>query len=174
MRWSPALPLLLVSLGCGNSPIGPRICDRPATDEPVPVCEGHISGNSFSSLTSEGELLAYRGGAFYRVFHGLGVVPNYPRAYLSFSRYIDAPVEDGLPRSVAPAAGNQFEVKALTDEYIDFVNGTCDDNTFIIVETEAPSIDTAPIQGDLTGCADLRASLAGDGGASSTGGSGGQ
>ncbi|MEM6791218.1 MAG: hypothetical protein AAF928_06730 [Myxococcota bacterium] len=174
-RWSSppcGLPLLLLVVGgCGNSPIGPRICPRPATEEPIPVCVGTVTGNAFSSLGAEGELLKYDGGAFFRIHHGLGVVPNYPRAFLSNSRFIDAPDTDELPRSLAPAAGNQFEIKALTDTYIDILNGTCVDENFLLVQTEAPGLDTAPIQGSLRGCTDLRARLddvddeAGDGGA---------
>jgi len=163
MRRSLAI-LFVACTGCGNSPIGPRICDRPATEEPIDVCEGFVEGNAFSSLTADGELLAFRGGAFYRMHHGLGVVPNYPRAFLSFTRFVDGQLEDELPRSIAPAAGNQFEVKALTDEYIDFLNGTCDDNQFILVQTEAPGIGTAPVQGLLDGCSDLEDRL-GQGGA---------
>lgn len=114
----------MAAAGCGNSPIGPKICDRPATDEPIPIHEGQRIGNVFQtsgwgSIEDEDELLYFDGGRYYEIHHNLGAVPVAVHGYVSFERY-------GLAEgSVSETAGNQMEVKALDENTVTVLNGSC-------------------------------------------------
>jgi hypothetical protein len=67
----------------------------------------------------DGELLDFAGGAYYEIHHSLGEMPREFQFYLSFER-------DGLGSgSLTESAGNQAEVKAIDEESITVVNGSC-------------------------------------------------
>lgn len=132
-------------------PIGPDICDRPATPKPKRVCVGTVTGNTFSSLGRSGELLWFPGGAFYRINHGLGSTPLMPQAALSFDRFTNHDDGGSASNSLAQVGGNHFEVKNRTAEYLDVLNGTCID-AYLLVEASLPGNDEPPFQGRFDGC----------------------
>jgi hypothetical protein len=119
--------------GCGDA--GPTTCARPETPEPTPYQEGSVDdgGIVYTSSTPEGELLYFPGGAHYQIFHNLAAMPTSYDFYLSFERF-------GVQQaSLAQAAGNQVEVKAIDEESITVVNGTCADFYLLgVVRNVAP------------------------------------
>ncbi|MBW2454322.1 MAG: hypothetical protein JRI68_07420 [Deltaproteobacteria bacterium] len=107
----------------------PTTCDRPESEDPLNYKEGGIVDgvywtSDFAVKTGEspivdGEPLHWPGGAYYRIHHGLGEMPDWFLFYLSFE-------PDGLTEGkVALAAGNQVEVESIDEETITIVNGTC-------------------------------------------------
>jgi len=120
-RWGAATVALATSLltGCGGPPIGPEICDRPEAEDPIDYAGGEVEGAVYRTADWDGELLHFPGGAFYRIHHGLDQEPRWWNIYLSFERF---GLEEG---SLAQAAGNQAEVKAVDDETITIVNASC-------------------------------------------------
>jgi hypothetical protein len=118
-----------VLVGCGDMENGPVVCDRPATEAPVAFHGGTVDLDGGVYMTSgfDGELLHYPGGAYYQIFHQLGDVPTQWQVYLSFER-------DGVASgSIAEAAGNQAEVKAIDAESITVVNGSCSGYWMLLV-----------------------------------------
>ena len=110
---------LLAATLCGCGDAEPGACARPETPEPTEYRGGSVEGGVYRSAEWNGELLYYPGGAHYKIFHNLGAIPSQASFYLSFERY-------GLAEgSVAEAAGNQVEIKAIDEESITVVNGTC-------------------------------------------------
>lgn len=130
---------------CGTN----GICDRPATQEPIKYCNGTVTNGHYSSMTVDGRLLYWPAGAHYRMYHGLGAVPGLPVVYLGFGATLDL---DGTEsrRSLAPAAGNQFELLDRTDDYLEILNGTCAD-FYIVVEANVDETSSS-WAGPLTGC----------------------
>jgi len=125
MERIPALGVFLAfSVGCGNSPIGPQICDRPVTEDPIPVHEGERIGNVFQtsgwgSVEDGDDFLSFDGGRFYEIHHELGVMPVAVYGYVSFERY-------GLAEgSVSETAGNQMEIKSVDESTVTVLNGSC-------------------------------------------------
>lgn len=120
--------LLACLLGCSTlSEIGPETCDRPESAEPIDYRGGTVQDGVYMSADWYGELLAFPGGAYYRIHHELGEVPRWVEPLLSFER-------DGLGSgSVAPAAGNQVEIKAIDAETVTLVNGTCTDYYLLLI-----------------------------------------
>jgi len=108
--------------GCSNFDNGPAICSRPATEKPLPYAGGTVEGDWYMSADWDGEWLAFPGGAYYEIDHGLGVMPRVLMFYLSFERF-------GLPdgRSFSLAAGNEVQVEAVSEESVVVMNGTCSD-----------------------------------------------
>jgi len=103
----------------GCSEIGPETCSRPETELPKTFSGGSVESGVYMSSAWDGELLDFPGGAYYRLEHKLGAVPRWWMFYLSFEL-------DGLGSgSLAQAAGNQVEVKGISDEAITVVNGSC-------------------------------------------------
>ncbi len=112
--------------GCGDLGIGPELCDRPESGDPIAFRGGTLKNGVYMSSDWDGELLHFTGGAYYVVYHRLGEQPRWVQLYLSFER-------DGLgSASVAPAAGNQAEIKAIDSETITVLNGSCV-NYFLLV-----------------------------------------
>lgn len=119
-----ALGALIVTAttGCPTN-----ICDRPATAEPIVFKGGEVIGNTYRTSDFDGDLLSFPGGGFYEIHHQLGERPVSWVAYLSFER-------DGMGSgSVALAAGNQVELKAMDETSITVLNGSCSDY-FLIVQ----------------------------------------
>lgn len=126
--------LLLAHASCGSQ--APTICKRPLTDEPIPYTEGTLEDGVYMTSDWTGPLLPFQGGTYYRLHHGLGEIPRWWQCYLSF----DA---DGIPNgSIAQAAGNEVELKAIDDETITILNGTCVD--FWLLCAVGGSSPTAP------------------------------
>lgn len=125
-RWA-VLSGSSVLLGCTAPSIGPEICARPETEQPSDYKAGFSEDGVYMSADWDGELLAYPGGAFYRIHHGLGEEPRWWNVYLSFNRYgLRDKQENGLADgSLSEAAGNQAEVKAIDAETITILNGSC-------------------------------------------------
>jgi hypothetical protein len=130
----------LLAAGCENLGIGPEICARPESAEPTPYKGGSVeNGVYMSAILGEQpeELLHFPGGAYYNIYHQLeeegpdgepmAVVPRWFQFYLSFERY------GTRGSSLAPAAGNQAEVKAVNDQYITVLNATCSDYWLLVM-----------------------------------------
>ncbi len=120
--WAKRVAAALVSAwltGCVAPPIGTELCRRPETDEPIDYVGGDVENGVYRSADPYGELLHFPGGAFYRLHHELGEQPRWWQFYVSFERN---GLTDG---SVALAAGNQAELKAIDDETITVVNASC-------------------------------------------------
>lgn len=154
-RFALGVVLITAGAGCGNSPIGPKICDRPATEEPIPIHEGERFGHVFQtsgwgSIEEEDEFLRFDGGRYYEIHHNLGVMPVAVYGYVSFERY-------GLAEgSVSETAGNQMEIKALDENTVTVLNGSCTEY-YLRVVVVGPGEDGA----------------GGSGGSDNTGGAGG-
>lgn len=111
----------LALLGCADVGAGLQACARPATEAPRAYTGGTVEDGVYMTSPWHGELLSFTGGAWYEIHHELGEVPQWFQFYLSFER-------DGLGSgSVAHAAGNQVEVKAIDDQTLTVLNGTCVD-----------------------------------------------
>ncbi|MFP6686276.1 MAG: hypothetical protein VB934_16275 [Polyangiaceae bacterium] len=110
---------------CGDAL--PITCARPATPDPIDYREGGTENDVYMSADWDGDLLFFSGGAHYRLFHQLGERPRWWQAYLSFER-------SGLGEaSVALAAGNQVELKAIDHESLTVLNGSCADYWLLVV-----------------------------------------
>jgi len=122
--------LLLGACDAGNG--FPDTCDRPATAEPRDFVGGTVTDGVYRSSDWYGDLLHFPGGAYYRIHHQLGAVPLWIELYLSFERH-------GLAEgSVAPAAGNQAEIKQVDADTLTVLNGTCTEYWLLVV-AGAPS-----------------------------------
>ena len=120
-----ALGAVLVAaggLGCSDLDNGPAICARPATAEPRLYDGGSVQDGWYMSADWTGELLSFPGGAYYQIVHHLGQMPRSLQFYLSFDR--DGVASGG---SVSEASGNEVEVKAVTEQSVTVLNGTCAD-----------------------------------------------
>jgi len=121
VTWVVAVAAGSALLACESVGAQVTACDRPATEEPWHYDEGSRDDGVYMTSGWYGELLYFPGGAHYRIHHRLGEVPHWFQFYLSFER-------DGLGSgSLAQAAGNQVEVKAIDDETITVINGSCVD-----------------------------------------------
>lgn len=113
--------------------IGPEICRRPIDDEPICYAGGETLDGIYMTSAWDGPLLYFPGGEFYQLRHGLGAVPQVVVPYVAFNGagITTEPGEGGAseerPGSIAPATGNQAEIKRVTDEYIEVLNGSCVD-----------------------------------------------
>lgn len=119
-RLIPGAAMLLIGaigLACGDA--APTICRRPATDEPIPYVEGTTENGVYMTSPWNGPLLHFPGGAYYAIRHGLGEIPRWWQCWVSFE-------PDGVDSgSLALAAGNEVEVKAIDDQTLTVLNGTC-------------------------------------------------
>jgi hypothetical protein len=147
---------LLSSSGCSviNS-IGPN-CDRsPASNEPVAYTEGQTTDGVYKSSPWGGELLWFPGGMRYDlVLQGWTQVPDFVDLWLSFAQ---CGTKNG---TVARAAGNQAEVRAIRHEVVDgedraiieVVNGSCSDYWLLVVAGSGsnglPGPTMAPTESD--------------------------
>jgi hypothetical protein len=125
------LAAALLTTGCEDMGAGVVACDRPATPEPLPYHGGTVEDGVYMSSPWDGELLFFPGGAWYDVYHQLGEVPQLLQFYLSFERN---GVAEG---SLAPASGNQVEIKAISDESVTVLNGSCVDYWLVVVAAVA-------------------------------------
>lgn len=123
----PGLVLVLVVApagieACGQPPIGPQICARPRRADPLDVSTrvDGLPDGVYQSAAWNGPFLYFPGGEFYRFEHNLGCVPYQILPYLSFEQ--DATAAEA---SVGLAAGNQVEIKEVTEDSITVVNGSC-------------------------------------------------
>ncbi|MDI1429278.1 hypothetical protein [Polyangium sorediatum] len=129
-RWGiVAAALALVgSSGCNaiNS-IGPN-CDRSTeTNTPVRYTEGTVEHGVYMSAPWNGELLWFPAGMRYELEHGLGEVPRFVDIWLSFKKC-------GTGEStIAPAAGNQAELRTVDTNKLVIVNGSCVDYWLLVV-----------------------------------------
>lgn len=138
----------LVGGGCSviNS-IGPS-CDRSAANnEPVLYTEGVTTNGVYKSSPWGGELLWFPGGMRYNLaLRGWTQVPDFVDLWLSFEQC-------GTKTStVARAAGNQAEVRAIRQEdvavgeervVIEVVNGSCSDYWLLVVA--GSGVDGSPV-----------------------------
>ena len=116
---------LLVLTGCTAG----EVCPRPEQEEPVEFHEGFSPAPSVY-MTAEWdttELLHFPGGAFYEIHHNLGEIPTEWLVYLSFER------DGNNSASLALAAGNQAELKAMDETTITLLNGSCSDYWMLVV-----------------------------------------
>lgn len=125
LRKAVALAMLASTGACGG--LGPSICARPATEEPLEYREGEQRSGTYMTSDWYGDLLFWPGGAHFEFFHNLGALPRIVQPYLSFER-------DGLTSaSLAPAAGNQFEIKDMDEISLRAINGSCVDYWILLV-----------------------------------------
>jgi len=152
----PALPALMVlaalSTACSYvNELGPSTCDRSESDnKAILYTEGTIDGSVYRSAEvdcagrgldkSKCELLYFPGGMRYQIEHkltdggGKGVVPDWWQFDLSFDQY---GAEGGS--TLAPAAGNQAELREVDDKNLLVVNGSCSEYWLLVVAgTGAP------------------------------------
>jgi uncharacterized membrane protein YgcG len=168
LRRLVALGTLTVGLVACNAlnSIGPEICRRPIDDVPICYSGGEVVDGVYTTSGWDGELLYLPGGEFYQLRHGLGAIPQVVIPYVAFNgNGITTTEGDGgageeRPGSLAPATGNQVEIKRVTDEYIEVLNGSCVDYYLRVVAFGAAG--GAP-----------RAITCDDDGAGGSGGSGG-
>jgi len=122
------------SIGCGTQ------CDR-NPDQPPVVYKGGITNRAAGTyLTSgaDGPFLSFPPGRTYRLYHGLGRVPDPPQTWLSFAEH---PLDGTDPEGFVEAAGTQVTYEAITKDYVDVRNDTCSD-VRILVKITAPPLDT--------------------------------
>ena len=134
-----ALVVAVGAMGCDalNS-VGPEICKRPENKEPFEYTEGTITGGTYRTADWNDELIYFPGGAHFRIHHDLGAIPVGVQLYVSFARYgLEEDGEGGdngeQTGSIAPAAGNQVEIKEITDTTIRVLNGSCSDYYLLAV-----------------------------------------
>ena len=125
------LATALVRSACDAGNGFPDICDRPATSEPVDYRGGAVTDGVYRSSEWDGDLLHFPPGAYYRVHHQLGSVPLWIELYLSCERH---GLADG---SVAPAAGNQVELKQVDADSVTVLGGTCTEYWLLVVAGSA-------------------------------------
>ncbi len=115
--------------------VGPKSCDRSEkANPPVDYTEGTVEGGIYMSSPWDKDLLFFPGGMQLRLFHHLGTTPRQIQAYVAFD---EKGVDGGL---LAPAAGNEVVVSAITPEAITVTNGGCADFWLLITaETTALS-----------------------------------
>ena len=129
LRGALLTALLLAPSGC--SEIGPETCRRPESEEPTPYNGGSVVEGVYMTSPWDSDLLPFPGGAYYEIHHQLGATPQLVQIYLSFG-------EDGLADgSIAQAAGNQAEIKAIDDEKIVILNGSCAEYYLLLVASAA-------------------------------------
>ena len=129
-RWGilAAALALAGSSGCNAiNAIGPN-CDRSADNNPpVRYTEGTVANGVYMSAPWNGELLWFPAGMRYELTHDLGEVPRFVDIWLSFDRC-------GTKKStVAPASGNQAELRTVDAEKLVIVNGSCVDYWLLVV-----------------------------------------
>jgi len=129
--------------GCSvvNS-LGPN-CDRSLTgNEPIEYVEGAVESGVYMSSPWTGELLWFPAGMRYELRHDLGAMPRFVQLWLSFDHC-------GTKSStVAPAAGNQAELREVTDEHLIIVNGSCSDYWLLVIAGTGDGEPDSPSMGD--------------------------
>jgi hypothetical protein len=132
----PAVALAAASAGCGVfAEVGPSTCSRSAENNPETLyTQGTVEGGVYMSSPWSGarandddDLLYFPGGMRYDIRHQLGVSPRWWQLYLSFDR------EGTTTGTLALAAGNQAEVRDVTDERLLVVNGSCVEYWLLVV-----------------------------------------
>lgn len=132
-RRALALAALAGALGCDRLP--PTTCDR--SDEGNPVVrysEGTMEAGVYMSSPWDGDLLYFPGGMRYALEHKLGKAPRWVTSYLSF---------DAQGGALAPAAGNQVELREVGATTLTVVNDSCVDY-WLLVTAGAGSTSSPP------------------------------
>jgi len=122
-----ALSILGVASCSQINNIGPN-CDRSAEkNPPIRYTEGKVESGVYMSSPWAGELLWFPAGMRYELPHGLGEVPRFVDLWLSFDHC-------GTKSStVAPAAGNQAELREIDKDKLVVVNGSCVDYWLLVI-----------------------------------------
>jgi hypothetical protein len=126
-----ALALSALLLGCGPDAYnpGPETCDRSEErNPPVLYTDGSTEDGVYMTSDWDGELLYFPGGMHYKLVHGLGSVPRFFQAYLSFDRH---GTQDG--GTIGLAAGNQVELVRADDKTMVVRNAECVDYWLLLV-----------------------------------------
>ena len=127
------LALLAVSLasGCGNE------CKTDDPDVDVRYDGGTLAGGVYQTSGWEGPFLHFPPGRRFVLLHGLGSTPADVQIYLSFS---SQGLDPDAGRNLAPSAGNQAVIEAVTANEIQVRNDSCSEFYLRVVAT-APSGD---------------------------------
>ena len=135
-----ALVPVVCALLCGCETFLPHYCDRSDQDNPWIDYDGGVTtfedsdegapvAVSYDSSPENGEMLLYKGGIRYRLYHGLGRKPATVAVWLSFDEYV---TDAG---TLSPSAGDQSLVNYDSTTMITVVNNSCVDY-FIRVTAE--------------------------------------
>ena len=131
--------LLCPSLaGCGPDDYnpGPETCDRSEErNPPVLYADGTTEDGLYTTSEWDGELLWFPGGMHYELEHGLGEVPRFFLAYLSFDRH--GTRDEG---TIALAADTQVELVRADEETMVVRNAEYVDYWLLVVA----GVGTAP------------------------------
>lgn len=113
--------LSLAQVGCGvGGFLGATSCDRSEkSNPPLRYTEGTVEDGIYMSSAWDGELLYFPSGMRYLIEHKLGRVPRHWEFYLSFDQFGS---KTGV---VAPASGNEAELRGVDEETMTVVNGSC-------------------------------------------------
>ena len=116
-----SMALVMGALGCDAvASIGPDICDRSEQGNPAQLySQGTVEGGIYMSSDWDGELLYFPGGMRYSIEHKLGEVPRFWQFYLSFDQ------EGTKTGVVSLSAGNQAELRGISETHMEVVNGSC-------------------------------------------------
>jgi hypothetical protein len=134
-----AVIALATATGCNEiNKLGPN-CERSGeANPPVRYVEGTVEGDVYMSTPWDGGdegLLWFPGGMRYELVHGLGDEPRFVELWLSFDRF------GTRSSTVAPASGNQAELRTADADKLIIVNGSCIDYWLLVV---AGTGDTTP------------------------------
>jgi hypothetical protein len=117
--------------GCGPDAYnpGPETCDRSEElNPPVLYVDGATEDGVYMTSEWDGELLWFPGGMHYELEHGLGEVPRFFQAYVSFDRH--GTRDEG---TIALAAGGQAELVRVDAETMVVRNAECVDYWLLVV-----------------------------------------
>lgn len=128
--------------GCGPDSYnpGPETCDRSEEyNPPVLYTDGTVENGVYMTSAWDGELLWFPGGMHYELEHGLGEVPRFFQAYLSFDRHGTREDDEGGEGTLALASGAQVELVRANEETMVVRNAECVDYWLLVVAgTGAP------------------------------------
>lgn len=117
-------------VGCGPDDYnpGPETCDRSEKrNPPVRYTDGTVENGVYMTSPWDEDLLFFPGGMHYELVHGLGQVPRYFEAYVSFD-------PDGTKGgTIGIASGNQVELVRVNDQTMVVRNGECVDYYLLVV-----------------------------------------
>lgn len=135
---------LLATTGCNEiNKIGPN-CERsPEANPPVRYVEGTVENGVYMSTPWDGGeqgLLWFPGGMRYELVHELGDTPRFVDLWLSFNR---SGTDAG---TLAPASGNQAELRTADADKLIVVNGSCIDYWLLVVAGTGDATPEAPLE----------------------------
>jgi hypothetical protein len=132
--------LLAVALGAAS--LSACDCGRESGD-PVLYAGGtrNAARTRYASSELHGIWLHFPAGRRYRLYHGLGAVPDDVFVYLAFR---EDPLRLGETGNISPAVGNVALVEAVEREYVQVRNDTCSEfYVRVVVEVASPPADGA-------------------------------